>query len=183
MELEKNLQNGLFEAGGEKTFIDKILARKDVEELREIVKKNRLSRSDMLEILYLLSSVESKLLNFSEQDRYIVLKFFVWIREVVKVAEQLFDYRESLEEKQKKGEFKITQRTERLLKNSELMIEHNVKFLVDLYLNIGRTTLSIGATGIMEILKNKYEISYPLGGGMQMNEQPKPSLWGRKGGN
>ena len=52
-------------------------------------------------------------------------------------------------------------------------MEHNIKFLVDLYLNIGRTSLSVGATGLMEILKNKYEIVYPGAGGVNtpMGEQ------------
>jgi hypothetical protein len=53
------------------------------------------------------------------------------------------------------------QRCKQLLYNNERLIEHNAKFLIDLYLNIGRTTLSLGGTGFLETLKNKYELTYP----------------------
>ena len=55
-------------------------------------------------------------------------------------------------------------------------MEHNVKFLVDLYFNLARTTLSKGATGFLEILKNKYEISYP-----NASEIQTPTETARKG--
>lgn len=38
--------------------------------------------------------------------------------------------------------------------------EHNVKFLIDIYLNIARTSLSVGGKGIKEMLTNKYEMQY-----------------------
>jgi hypothetical protein len=187
---EQQLQNNLFNGQGEKTFIDKVLAKDDVLAIREIVKKPKLTREDLLEVLYLISGTESKLLNYGEWDRYVILKFFVWIREFIKVAELLYDYEDNLKEKSKKCTckgyvysskeketlinkstickcetphlvFELNPRTRRLLDNIERLIEHNAKFLVDLYLNIGRTSLSIGATGLMELLKNKYELVYP----------------------
>lgn len=157
MSFEQNLQKGLFASPGEKTFVDKVLAKDDIDKIRVLIKKTRLDRTDLLEILYLLSSSESKLLNYGEWDRYVILKFFVWIREFVKICEQLYDYQEDLEDKK----IKLSKRTEQMFDNNMRLMEHNIKFLVDLYLNIGRTSLSIGATGLLEILKNKYEISYP----------------------
>lgn len=179
MSFEQVLQQKMFAGKGEKTFVDKVLAKDDIESIRGIVKKDKLTRSDLLELLYLLSSAESKLLNYGAWDRYVILKFFVWIRDFVKVAELLYDYQDQLKKKASvckvcnseekthgkehafESSFVITQRTQALLDNNERLIEHNVKFLVDLYLNIGRTTLSIGGTGLLEILQNKYEISYP----------------------
>lgn len=184
---EKKIQESLFNPQTEKTYIDKVLARQDVEAIRALVKKPKLVREEVLEILYLLTSVESKLLNFSEWDRYVQLKFFVWIREHAKIFEQLYDYQDDLRrkthtcaschniqkehresEKEEYCECKkfipsivLSKRTLQLLYNNERMIEHNTKFLVDLYLNIGRTSLSLGATGIMELLKQKYELAYP----------------------
>ncbi len=183
-DFEQTLQNSLFSGQSEKSFIDKLLAKQDVDRVRELIRKNNLSREDLLELLYLLSGNEAKLLNYGEWDRYIILKFFVWIREFVKVAEIMFDYQEDLKKKEntcktckklKKTEETdnkcdcavfisssiLSDRTKQLLHNNERYIEHNVKFLVDLYFNIGRTTLSLGATGIMELLKNKYEVVYP----------------------
>lgn len=172
---EQNLERSMFGKNPEKSFIDKILARQDVEAIRDIIKKDRLTRQDMLEILYLLSGAESKLLNYGAWDRYVILKFFVWIREFVKVAEIMYDVRENIEKdlalevKLAKVKDKsllvdvdgVRKRTERLLDNNERLMEHNVKFLVDLYLNIGRTSLSLGGGGFLELLKNKYEIVYP----------------------
>lgn len=186
MDIESKIQQGMFSQNSEKTFIDKLLAREDTNAIRELIKKKKLTREDLLEILYLLSGTEAKLLNYGEWDRYVILKFFVWIREFVKIAELLYDYQDKLKASEKKGRlkivytsketkpgifittketkrvtFKISPRTQQLLDNNERLIEHNAKFLIDLYLNIGRSSLSLGATGIMEILKNKYEISYP----------------------
>lgn len=181
---EDSLQKSMFAQSSEKTFIDKILAKDEVDKIRTIIKKPNLQREDIIEILYLLSGTESKLLNYGEWDRYVILKFFVWLREFVKVAELLYDYQDDLrmkshtcvkckklyktfqkQEKECECEnpkpiIEVSERTKKLLYNNERLIEHNVKFLIDLYVNIARTTLSIGATGILELLKNKFEVDY-----------------------
>jgi len=199
---EDRLAQSLFSGNAEKTFLDKILAKDDVQAIRELIRKPKLSRSELLELLYLISATESKLVNYSAWDRYVILKFFVWIREFVKIAELLYDYQDDLKEKEnicircsgyikneKKYKIKclcekpvmyiLTERTRKLLDNNERLIEHNAKFLIDLYLNIARTTLSLGGTGFLETLKNKYEISYPQGQGLNTpQEQPKKTWWG-----
>lgn len=154
---EKDLQQAIFSSGTEKTLIDKVLAKEDVNRGRELVKKNNLTRSDLLELLYLLASTESKLLNLGEWDRYILLKFFVWIREFIKIAELIYDYKDYLAEKK----FKLSDRANKMLENNVKLIEHNAKFLIDLYFNISRTTISLGAVGLLELIKNKYEVVYP----------------------
>lgn len=180
---EQNLQNSMFQGNREKTFIDKIFAKDDVNKLQELIKKPKLKREELLELLYLLSSVESKLLNYGEWDRYVILKFFVWVREFVKIAELLYDYRDDL--KKRKG-FVLSKRAKQLLENNERLIEHNAKFLIDLYLNIGRTTLSLGGTGFLETLKNKYEMAYTSNQNISSINQPNQSTGlfglGKKGG-
>lgn len=104
--------------------------------------------------------VESKLYNLSEWDRYISLKFFVWIREFIKLAELLHDFIDYRNKMIKKGKWKVNKRTNEILDKSVMLIEHNCKFLIDLYLNINRTTLSLGASGFIEALKNKFEFMY-----------------------
>lgn len=198
---EKQIENSLFSGQSEKTFIDKILAKEDVNAVRELIKKPKLERADLLELLYLLSGTEAKLLNYGEWDRYIILKFFVWIREFVKIAEILYDYQDDLKIKMRlctcggytkvtksDGDLKkctcevpdfdfiLSNRTKQLLYNNERLIEHNAKFLIDLYFNIGRTTLSLGATGIMELLKNKFEMIYPTNPMTAAPEQKQPLI-------
>lgn len=63
--------------------------------------------------------------------------------------------------------FLISHRTRQTLLNNMRQMQHNIKFLVDLYLNIGNTTLSLGATGFKEILTNKYEMTYASPQGIQ----------------
>lgn len=158
---EAALQQAILQKDAEKTYIDKLLSKEDVARVKELVKKDKLNRSELLELLYMCLSVESKLINIGDWDRYVILKFFVWIREFIKVAELMYDYKEDLEKKEKKGLLILTERTKQILNNNDRLIEHNAKFLIDLYLNILRTTLSLGGTAFIEILKNKFEISYP----------------------
>ena len=154
--IDNSLGNSLFRQVPEKTFIDKILGRQDVEAVRGIIRKDSLTRADYLEILYLLNSVESKLYNYTAWDRYILAKFVVWIRELVSVAEMLFDYEDDIT---KKG-VELSSTSDKLFKNIKRLVEHDIKFLIDLYFNISRTTMSIGAHGFDEILKNKQEMVY-----------------------
>lgn len=160
MSFEENLQRTMFTQQGEKTFIDKILSKEDIKQVQTLIKKQDLTREELLELLYLLTSAESKLLNFSAWDRYITLKYFVWIREFVKIAELFYDYIDDL----KKRGTNQSKEMKQLIKNNRRLLEHNVKFLIDLYFNIGRTTMSLGATGALELIKNKYEITYPTSG-------------------
>lgn len=176
MAFEKQLEQGLRRGIPERSFIDKVLAKEDVNAIRELIKKPKLTRVDLLEIMYLISATEAKLVNYSEWDRYVILKFFVWIREFVKIAEILYDYHDNLD----KSELKLSKRAKRLLDNNTMLIQHNIKFLVDLYLNISRTSMSIGAAGFRELLTNKYEVIYPQTPTTLQVEQ-KSGLFGVRG--
>jgi hypothetical protein len=186
--IEKQIQQGIFNRDTERSFADKVLARQDVDHIRSLMRKPRLDRSDLLELMYMCLSVESKLLNYGEWDRYVILKFFAWVREYFRVAEVLYDYKDFLENKEKEGEIILSPRTEQLLDNNALLIEHTAKYLVDVYLNIGRTSLSLSATGFLDILTNKYEVSYPYAtqvGTPQIGEPSRGGLFGiggKKGG-
>ena len=209
MGFEQQLENQMFSSSREKTFVDKLLARKDVERLKELVKKSILTREEILEMMYLISGTEAKLLNYDTRDRYIILKFFVWIREFIKTLETLFDYETELIEKEKtcrqckkiiktkiskdmrekyrdyctcstpQPTKQITERSKRLLKNNKMCLQHNTKFLVDLYINIARTSMSVGGVGFMELLKNKYELQYNL---PQPPQQQRGGFMGLGGG-
>jgi hypothetical protein len=189
-EFEQQLEKSLFKSNPEKSFVDKILAREDVNVLRSLIRKPRLTRQDLLEALYLLGGNEGKLVNYNEWDRYVILKFFVWIREFVKVTEMLFDYWENLKARMLPGlsteEWMTESKVEKLnltddqkmtwhmLDNIQKMMEHNVKFVIDLYMNIARTSLSKDGTAFKEILNNRYEMVYPQGiPGQIATQQPQ----------
>jgi len=176
--IENALSQGLLNKDSEKSFIDKVLGRKDIEDIREIMRKKRLTREDLLHLLYLMSATEAKLMNYGAWERYVTLKFYVWIRDFVSRLELLYDYHDFIEEISRaeknnlskvklKGEktgrqavVPVNKRTIRMFENCMLLMEHNVKFLVDLYFNCTRTTLSVNAAAIKEILANQYEFTY-----------------------
>lgn len=181
---EQALQKQLFSKEAEKTSIDKLLARNEVERVKVLIRMPTLGRENVLELLYLCLGTESKLLNLSSWDRYVILKFFVWIREFTKLIETMYDHQENLEKRETAGEITISKRTKQMLENNNKHMEHNAKFLVDLYLNIGRTSLSLGGTAFLELLKNKFELLYNQPGAVNtpLDQPPKKGVWGRMGG-
>jgi hypothetical protein len=91
---------------------------------------------------------------------------------MVNACEILFDYKDFL----KKSKIVMSERTERMIDNNVRYMEHNIKFAVDLYLNISRTTLSLGAVGFLEPLKNRFELNYGLP--QQSTQIPEKKKWG-----
>lgn len=160
MSIEEEIGKSISRTGQEKSYIDKVLSREDILSIRALFKKQNLTRSEILDLLNYCVGSESKLVNLGAWDRYIVLKFFIWIDEFIKISNGLYDYKNYLEEQDKKGIIVLSERTRKLFDNNIKLIEHNAKFLVIAYLNILRTSLSIGATGFMETLTNKFDISY-----------------------
>lgn len=169
--IEQQIAQNMFSQNSEKSYIDKLLGKSDIDSLRKVMKKDSLDREDINEILYLMSGAESKLWNFSGWERYIVLKLYTWIRDFVKNFEILFDYEQENP--------KLSANSKRLLENNKKYMSHNLKFLIDLYMNISRTTLSIGGTGFLEPLHNKFEISYPEQA-LAYNHKERRTLFGGK---
>jgi len=181
---EKVVQNSLLNASAiEKTTIDKVLARQDADRVREIVRKTELTREDVSELRDLLASPEIKMLSYDEWKWYVQLKFYTWVTEIIKHAEMTYDYEYILLKKSntclhcekeikskintdlcqcaiKTSKVKISQNTETLLRNNRMIMQFCIKLMVETYLNIGRSSLSIGATGFLETLKNKFEMQY-----------------------
>lgn len=157
--IEQALAAAFAKKDEEKTFIDKLLSKDDIARIKELTKKEGLSRGELLELLYMLTSAESKLSMFGSYERYVLLKYFVWIREFVKVTEHYFDYKDDLQKKS----FKISDRAKKVLDDNTKIFEHNVKFLVDLFLIISRTSLSLNGAAFGELLKQRFEIEYKQG--------------------
>lgn len=154
---EQYLSQSLYGGQQEKTFIDKTLARSDVNEIKDIMEKEDLTRKDLLKLLYLLSGTEIKLVNFGDYDRYLQGKFYAWIRDFVASAESLYDYKQEIN----KGNIKVNNNTKKMLENIRVKMLHNIKFLCDVYLYLSRSTLSLEATAFDTITKNRYEYYYP----------------------
>lgn len=174
---ENRLNNLLYNRDTEKTFIDKVLDRQDFERLKELTQKDELTRSNLLEILYLLVAVAPKLVNYSEWDRYLIGKYISWLRDFVTKTEILLDYMNLIE----KGEFSqkdingveqgITtkSKTYKILEKIRKYDEHNIKFLVDIALYLSSSTLGVGATAFDTLTKSRFEYFYPNMGQQGVN--------------
>ena len=97
---EKDVGSMMFTKEQEKTFIDKVLDRKDSERLRQLMMTEELDRSQLLELLYIIVSINTKLVNFSDWDRYLLGKFLAWIRDFCTLHESLLDYIVQLEKEE-----------------------------------------------------------------------------------
>ncbi|MCJ7458335.1 MAG: hypothetical protein MUP17_05030 [candidate division Zixibacteria bacterium] len=165
---ERNLAPMIYTKDQEKTFIDKVLDRKDSERLAELMKKEELDRTELLELLYLIVSINTKLVNYSDWDRYLLGKFLAWIRDFCTLHESLLDYIKQFEDekdpKATKEEIKNKEDVMKTLTTIRKYDSHNLKFLIDIYLYLSNSTLSIGGTAFDTLSKNRYEYAYPNAG-------------------
>lgn len=178
----QNLNRSLFHGESEKSFIDKVLGRQDADKLHNLIKKEPLTLSDVEEILFLMTSIDQKLLNYSEWDRYITCKLFPWIKDFSIVCKQIMIYQTQYETgdfdedftiegkiKIKSKEDKIVEidgkpileETKRILKESNKIALHYFKFLISTFLLINNTTLSIEGSAFDTITTSKFEYNYP----------------------
>lgn len=164
---ESGLSSYLYSGVGEKTYIDKIVAKEEIDEIKDLMQKDDLTRNDLLRINYLLTAKEVKLINLGEWDRYYLGKFFAWIRDFTATTETFYDYKEKIE----REKIEVNQNTSKMLEDIRVKLIHSTKALCDVYLYLGRSTLSLGGTAIDMILKNRYEYAYPQG--PQQNVQPQ----------
>jgi hypothetical protein len=163
---EKNLSPMIFSKDQEKTFIDKVLDRKDSERLAELMKKEELDRSELLELLYLIVSINTKLVNYNDWDRYLLGKFLAWIRDFCTLHESLIDYIKQFEDEpnnptESKEEKKNREDVMKTLNSIRKYDSHNLKFLIDIFLYLSNSTLSIGGTAFDTLSKNRFEYAYP----------------------
>lgn len=180
MNYEDALGSRAFKSSADRTFIDKVLGRKEVEQLKELVEKEDLTRSDLLKLLYMLTGAELKIVNLSEWDRYLLGKYYTWIRDLVKVGEFLYDYEDNI----KKGKVTFTQHKEEIdegILSIKKMLLHDIKFSVDIYLYLTRSTLSLNGAAFDNLTKNRYEYEYGNYPGQAVTpiEAEKPKSWWR----
>lgn len=155
-EIKKKLQSKIHE----KTLIDKLLGRQEAEELKTLISKKNLNREELLKVMNIISGVQSKLLNLSPKDRHILLKFFAWLREYVMICLQFLDVKEIITKEIINEEPKKVQHIKELTLKIGDLLEHVAKGMIDFYLNICSTSMSINGSFVGEAFKNKFEVDY-----------------------
>jgi len=153
------------------SFSDKLLGKDVSARIQELIKKD-LTRDELLELLYLLTADELKLTNLSEYDRYLLGKFFTWIRDFVKLGEFIFDLEIQIA---KSGNKELQTQISEIRR----MVLHNIKFSVDIYLYLMRSTLGVKAFAFESFTKAKYEYEYnQSGGNVAVSAPEKKKLFG-----
>jgi len=156
----KTVENLLFDRGQERTLIDKLLDRRDVERIKKLIAKEALTREELLELLYLITGIETKLVNYTEDDRYILGKYYAWIRDFVNAAELFYDVQSQIREAMLKYDEDTKKQLTKTLEYIRGLLLHDVKFAIDVFLFLSRSTLSIDAKAFEMLLTSKMEYEY-----------------------
>jgi len=175
----------LNETSSEATSVDKLLDRGKYERLRQLMRIEVLSRKQLLEIMYLLS--EEKLVSFDYYDRYLIGKFFVWVREFAVIGEKYFDIQEReskilnelKKDNSKKEEIKNQEEILNKINGNLLSIQHTFKFLVDVFLYLVSSTLSLDAVAFENFTKHRIE---EIGSERLRPPPEKTGFWSKIGG-
>lgn len=156
---EKNLEKMTFAGMSEKTFSDKLVAKADIDALEKLCKKEEWNESDLNDVLYLLGGTESKLLNFDENERIILAKYFVWIDETLQAHMKGLNYQKYVEELEKKEPTPNPER-KKILKYCTQKLNHYSRFLVYVWLFLSRSTLSVRGAAFNTLSKQIVEMQY-----------------------
>src|SRR4030043_1769857 len=159
-----NLNKAIFHGESEKSFVDKILGRQDADKLHELIKKEPLTLSDIEEVLFLMTSIDQKLLNYAEWDRYVIVKLFPWIKDFSIVCKTMMIYETQYSEGEFNDDFKtidVRDDTYKIIKEINKYLLHDFKFLISTFLLVSNTTLSIDGVAFDVLTTSKFEYSYP----------------------
>lgn len=146
-------RGSIFTLQSDLSLADKLLGKETIKQIKFIMDKEDLDYSDISSLLYLITTDEAKLLNLSGYERYILGKFYTWIREFVKILEDLYTFKKHFFEK-------MTEKEKETFEQIRKIMIHNTKFLIDVFLYLSRSTLSINAKAFEEFLKQKFEYEY-----------------------
>jgi len=179
----QDLSKGLFKGESEKSLVDKLLGRQDADKIHELMRKEPLTRSDIEEILFLMTSIDQKIVNYNEWDRHMLVKFFPWIKDYSTICKTWMLY----EEQYKKGDFDteftitgkiklvdsktnkeyeteikpVLEEVKNIIAEVSKYLQHNLKFLISTFLLIQNSTLSIDGAAFETLTTARYEYSYP----------------------
>ena len=179
----QNLGKALFQGESEKSLVDKLLGRQDADKLHQLMKKEPLTRSDLEEIMFLMTSIDQKIVNYDSWDRYVIVKLFPWIKDYSTVAKTWMLYEEEFQKGKHNDDFTIEKEIEttdpktntvtketikpiyletyKIVQETSKYIQHNLKFLISVFLLVQNSTLSIDGAAFETLTTSRYEYSYP----------------------
>jgi len=156
------IENAVLRSFGERSFVDKLLDRKDVEKIEQIITKDELTREDLLQLLHLIAGVETKLVNYTEYDRYLLGKYYAWISDFVNAAELFYDVEKQIKDflQQQNSDPQVWEKTKKILDYIRGLLLHDVKFSVAVFLFLSRSSLSVNAKAFDTLMTSRFEVEY-----------------------
>lgn len=108
----QHLGRALFQGESEKSLVDKLLGRQDADKLHALMQKEPLTKSDIEEILFLMTSIDQKIVNYNEWDRYVIIKLFPWIKHYSTICKTWMIYEEEFVAGNFDNDFTIVEKIE-----------------------------------------------------------------------
>lgn len=156
----QNLANfnapSLYNQDAEKSWTDKLLGAKEIEEIKEIIKKPLIFREDTHNLMLLMNAIESKLVNLNEYERRELGTFVIFLGNRIRMMDVLFDIQDKIEN----GTYQLLEASHRKFLETYYKMSHNIKYLFTVFTFPSRTSLSLDAFAIKNLMKTSYDISY-----------------------
>ena len=167
---QQELQQAVYTPSLERTGQDQILSKEEVIRLREIVSKDFLNLADINAIQNILVSNEIKMTNFTDREKYVIGKYFIWVSEYAK------RYSKALSAKQfyEKYKGKTTDRTKEARREIEKDYASQYKALVHTYCYLIRSPLSVKGALVNRFTSTRQELVYS---GQVPNQQTPATTW------
>lgn len=179
----QDLGKALFQGESEKSLVDKLLGRQDADKLHSLMQKEPLTRSDLEEILFLMTSIDQKIVNYDAWDRYVIVKLFPWIKDYSTICKTWMLYEEQYTSGKFNNDFTITEtneivdpktkekkkvttkpildETKQIVAETSKYLQHNLKFLISVFLLVQNSTLSLDGAAFETLTTSRFEYSYP----------------------
>jgi len=154
LQIENRLQQALYSPNMERALSDKVLAQKDIDAIRDIIRRDRLGLADLRELAYNLGATEVKLINLDLKERYLLGKYLTWAYQVVQIQETHIKNKEILS---KKDVTPLTMETNNMVYE---ILDEEIKKMVNIYLYLGRSSLSLKGEAFSRLLTNKFDYQY-----------------------
>lgn len=138
----------------DRTFIDKLTAFENLKRMEEIHKEGIHNKSQLQEMLHLLTAIEPKFLNFSDWDRIAASLFFTRVRSYVKIGINAYAVKEVF------AKSKVTERAKQIFGQVFDIIHENMMYIIDVFLYVTRTSLSVSGYAFGKLADNQFDLPY-----------------------
>lgn len=139
----------------ERTKDDKILGLDNIDQVSKLIKKEKLTKEDILSILHLLNTSEIKLVNMSTQyERYLIGKYKIWMTELVRLLLNLYEYDDYCI---KRG-IALNERCSIYGEQNKQKLTHAARSMIDLYCYVIRSSLSVEGMLVKKLIEQKISV-------------------------